>query len=88
MRGVGCWLASGAGVLMQLESWEAAIKSALLPSFDGKMGPPIEVAKLLGWAAGRSGTRLIELREQGARHNQGGDRKTVARRNRYQNWPI
>lgn len=38
-----------ASFLIQLESWEAAIKSALLPSFDGKMGQPIEVAKLLGW---------------------------------------
>lgn len=34
---------------IQLKSWDAAIKSALLPSFDGKMGQPIEVAKLLGW---------------------------------------
>jgi hypothetical protein len=35
--------------LIQLESWEAALKSGLVPSVLGKTHQPIEIAKILGW---------------------------------------
>lgn len=39
-----------ADFLIQLESWEAALKSGFFPPVRRNLAQPIEVAKLLGWA--------------------------------------
>lgn len=50
-----------AAFLIQLESWEAAIKSRLVPFAKGGSPQPIDVAKLLGWTRVHDKNGSIQL---------------------------
>ena len=47
--GFGSLIRHPAELLIQLESWEAAIKSGLLSSAKDKAAQPIDIAAMLGW---------------------------------------
>jgi hypothetical protein len=48
-------------LLIQLESWEAAIKSGFAPSDNGKPPQPLAIAKLLGWIQFHSRDKTAQL---------------------------
>jgi thiamine monophosphate synthase len=48
-----------ASFLIQLESWEAAIKSGLTSRIPGKLPQPIDIATLLGWTRLHAGQTLM-----------------------------
>jgi hypothetical protein len=47
--------------LIQLGSWEAALKSGFAPVRNGKPPQPIEIAKLLGWVQFHGGAKTPQL---------------------------
>jgi hypothetical protein len=48
-------------LLIQLESWEAALKSGLVPFRNGNAPHTIEIAKLLGWIEFHGGSETPQL---------------------------
>jgi hypothetical protein len=53
----------GAAFLIQLESWEAALKSGFIPESPGKAPQPIDIAKLLGWVEFHTRNQAAQLND-------------------------